>query len=113
MLILALALAAQSVLGTMGDLHESVLHANAGEAYTHQHAPDAHHDGDAQADDHGADEVLHLLEHQSCGGHCTWIADAAVPFSISHRMALALTTAVAQRLLLNDYTAPFRPPIRG
>jgi hypothetical protein len=113
MLVLALGLLAQSFIEMSGQTHETLLHANAGETYTHHHGPHDHEAPLPGDTEQPVGDTLHLLMHQPCSGHCVWIPGV----QIAHRPAGLIAAAAAfdrvTPLPSADYTAPFRPPIRA
>lgn len=108
MLLFCVGLAAQSVIDISGETHESVLHADAGDAYAH-----GHHDHHASDEDHtgGSDHPLHVLLHQPCGGHCVFIAGGHLLSPLIEFVPVGLPADQTPRILRSDYQAPFRPPI--
>lgn len=112
LVLLAVGVIGQPLVDSVAELHESVLHADAGEAYTHHHDHLAHHD-ESTGNDGGKDSgsALHLLLHQPCGGHCVFIAMAHVQPMLSEAMHAAIPDEFTRRIPPTDYTAPFRPPI--
>lgn len=109
MLLSCVGLAAQSLIDISGETHETVLHADAGDAYAHglhdHHSPAEDHDGDSG-------HPLHVLLHQPCGGHCVFIAGSHVFSPLIDYMPVGLAAEQTPRVLRSDYQAPFRPPIR-
>jgi hypothetical protein len=112
LLVFVLGVAAQSLLGPLGELHELTVHAQAGQALAGHMAPHDHeaalHDG-TDANEGGP---LHLLLHYThCCSHSAWMTEATATITV-----LALTRADSpvdktRQLPAPDRTAPFRPPI--
>jgi hypothetical protein len=112
MLLFAAGLLAQSFLNLVRDTHEVLLHADAGETYTHQLLAHQHHEPADQ--DPGADSSgLHGLLHQSCGGHCIFLSGTFVQPALVRFEAAVSPEGSARRVPASDYTTPFRPPIRA
>jgi hypothetical protein len=109
--LLVLAFIAQSLIGISGQTHEVLLHADAGETYTHQHVSHDHQtpvDGGAEDDSRSP---FHPLLHPTCGGQCTWaMGDPSVQAAV-FLISAAIPAQSALRVDAADYTAPFRPPI--
>lgn len=107
-LLFALALVTQSVLGAVGELHESTAHAGAAAHY----ATHAHGGANPAADDvDDADDPLHALSHHV---HCCGHVSAIVPPSAT--LPLHPGAAGPGRCDDGDSPAsvpdgPFRPPI--
>jgi hypothetical protein len=113
MLVLAAGLLAQSLIDLSGQTHDAVLHADAGQAYTHHQGP---HEHDApQVDDtaHDDDGALHLLMHQPCAGHCFWMAGTHIALLPGEVLATRVGLVISGPIRTTDFTAPFRPPIRA
>jgi hypothetical protein len=113
MLLFCVGLAAQSVIDISGETHELVLHADVGDAYAHQHGHHDHHAPAEEGSGHDADDALHLLLHQPCGGHCVFMAAMQVSSVRLDVIPTGSPVDVTRRVPASDYTAPFRPPIRA
>lgn len=108
MLVMALGLFAQSLLGVLGQTHEFLLHADAGDTYAYPHAPHAHEGEEEQGHERSA---LHGLLHQTCGTHCAWISGVVVTAAAPNLASTFLADDIVRRIPTSDLVAPFRPPI--
>lgn len=103
--VLLLAVLANPVLATMGDLYEM------GRGGEHLHAVTDHDGQQAHADEEGEGSLLHALMHAShCCGHLTAIVpQTVVPLSLWSPQTVAVTS---ERLSPARRLEPlFRPPI--
>jgi len=111
MLLFCVGLATQSVIDISGETHESVLHANTGDAYTH-----GLHDHHAPGDEPDTDTIsspLHVLLHQPCGGACVFLTAAHPATLLIAPEPAELPAEYLRPVPHSDYQAPFRPPIAG
>lgn len=112
LVVFVLSVAAQSMLGPVGELHALTVHAHASQALADHMPP---HDHEAALRD-GTDAVeggpLHVLLHYThCCGHGAWMIDATATPGI---VPLARTDSPldnTRQLPAPQRTAPFRPPI--
>lgn len=113
MLVLAFGLLAQSLIDLSGQTHEALLHAEAGQAYTHHHEThehDAPHPGDTDED---AGSALHLLMHQPCGTHCVWMPGAPVTRVLTGMVSALVPFDTIGPIYSAERTVLFRPPIQA
>jgi hypothetical protein len=116
MLLIAFGMLAQSVLDLSGQTHDAVLHPDAGVTYT-SHVDHDHELEHVAPGEDGADRdpaaTLHLLMHQTCGGHCIWIAGTAIARVPVEVLPTAMPPETTAPIPSSGLTAPFRPPIRA
>lgn len=112
MLVLAFGLLAQSLIDLSGQTHEALLHAEAGQTYTHHepHDHDAPHPGDTEQD---AGNALHVLMHQPCGTHCVWMPGAPVARLLTGLVSAAIPFEAVGPIYSAERTVLFRPPIQA
>lgn len=110
MLVMVLALFAQSLLGISSQTHEFLLHADAGDTYAYPHGPHAH---DAEEEPGHERSALHGLLHQTCGTHCAWISGVVITAFAPGLAVAFIADDTVRRIPSSDLVAPFRPPIRG
>ncbi len=108
LLLLAFGLGAQSIIGFASQMHEVLLHAEAGETYAHQHAPHAHEEDGGEDGQHRS--AFHGLLHQPCGGHGGWMAGPQIVLEVPARGAGAAPEPPFQPVHASGLTTPFRPP---
>jgi len=114
LLVFAIGLASQSLLGVLGGLHEITAHAHSAHGSVEHLAPHDHasavHDG-TDADEGGS---LHVLLHYThCCSHSAWMSGGATNMAFMSRGSVSSRADNAQRISSTDLTAPFRPPIRA
>ncbi len=113
LLVFACALAAQALLGVLGEMHEITAHTAAAEGHADHLTP---HDHQMTAEQSGAVEEgspLHVLLHYThCCAHSIWISGAAAPHARLALMAIDAPVDVTRQTASSRLTAPFRPPIR-
>ncbi|MBO9717886.1 MAG: hypothetical protein J7507_14035 [Pseudoxanthomonas sp.] len=111
LLVFALGLCWQSLLGPLGDLHEMIEHGIIDTA--HAAAPDTHADhprGDAAGDD-GLPHVL--LHYAHCCGHVLALPPIAVGCSLPAAAASQPMPYASVRVPATHLSGPFRPPIQA
>lgn len=112
LVLLAAGVIGQPLIDRAGELHESVLHADAGETYTHPHDHSAaHHDETPGGSGQEPGGPLHPLLHTPCGGHCVLITAAQVVPVLHDAINASVPDESTLVIPPSDYTAPFRPPI--
>jgi hypothetical protein len=111
-LVFSLGVAAQSMLGALGELHEMTVHGQSGHDVAGHMAPHDHAAALQDGTDVSEGGPLHLLLHYThCCGHSTWMAGAATMTAapgVAHTESPVDNT---RQLPAPERTAPFRPPI--
>src|SRR5688572_24426641 len=111
LVLLSLGIIAQSLLSISGETHEFLLHADAGQTYTHLHTAHAHESENGR-DGAGTESPLHVLLHQPCAGHCAWMAGMP-PLSVLPTAASAdIPDHRVPRVAGSVLPDPSRPPIQ-
>lgn len=120
LLVFALGLASQSLLGAMGDVHELARHGQALQqaeladhlaSHGHQSGEQGHPDGHADEEEGGA---LHLLlHHVHCCSHGAWMSGQGTGLAAFDLVSASLPVHAAQQVPAFRLTAPFRPPIQA
>jgi hypothetical protein len=114
LLVFACGVAAQSLLGVLGEMHELTAHATAGAGVADHLTP---HEHQVAAETGGGAEEgspLHVLLHYThCCAHSIWISGAAAPHDSLALSAIAAPADVTPQVAASRLTAPFRPPIQA
>jgi hypothetical protein len=113
MLVLALCLALQPVLGALGEMHETNDHvASAAFHLDHLTPHDAQHVGDIERDD--TDGALHLLLHcAQCCGHTVGLTAAEFEGPITLLSSTQPLPPASPQVVASHLAAAFRPPIQA
>src|SRR5688572_17944430 len=89
LLVFVLGVAAQSLLGPLGELHELTVHAQAGQDLAGHMAPHDHEAALRDGTDANEGGPLHLLLHYThCCSHSSWMSEATATIAV---VALART----------------------
>lgn len=113
MLVFALCLAVQPVLGALGEMHEFSAHAATADLHLDHLTPhEEAQAGSAAQEDTGG--TLHLLLHYAhcCGHTLALAADQFTAPSLMHTSAQSLPP-VSPQAAASHFTNPFRPPIQA
>jgi len=111
LLVFALGLFWQSLLGPLGDLHEMMEHA--GIEAPHPAGLDIHAEP-AHDDATGADGIPHVLLHYAhCCGHVLALPSAVPGYSLPMPAASKLMLPTTARVPAAHLSGPFRPPIQA
>jgi hypothetical protein len=113
MMLVGCGLLAQALIDLSGQTHDAVLHADAGQAYTHHHNPHDHDSPLADESTQDAGDALHVLLHQPCAGHCFGMTGAHIALLPGDIVATRIGRDTSGPIRSADDTAPFRPPIRS
>ncbi|GAB3516011.1 hypothetical protein MNQ95_04320 [Pseudoxanthomonas daejeonensis] len=109
MLAFALGLFWQSMLGSLGEIHEAVEHAST--AATHEAGVESH---EAPAHGNPADDGLHLALHYAhCCGQAAGLADPGITCAAVAPQSVQPRTLASVRTPASHLSGPFRPPIRA
>ncbi len=114
LLVFAVGLASQSLLGVLGGLHEITAHAHSPHGSVEHLTPHDHaaavHDG-TDTDEGGP---LHVLLHYThCCSHSAWMSGGATTLAVMSPGSASSPVDNARQIPTTDLTAPFRPPIRA
>jgi hypothetical protein len=114
LLVFAVGLASQSLLGVLGGLHEITAHAHSAHGSVEHLAPHDHatavHDG-TDADEGGP---LHVLLHYThCCSHSAWMSGGGTMTTVVAIESISSPADDTRQISTTDLTAPFRPPIRA
>ncbi len=113
MLVFALCLALQPVLGALGEMHETTDHAASAVLHLDHLTPhDAQHAGDVERG--GADGALHVLLHYAhCCGHTVGLSVAAFEAPIAPLSSVQQLPPASPHVVASHLATPFRPPIQA
>jgi hypothetical protein len=112
LLVFVMSVAAQSMLGMVGELHELTVHTQAGQGLAEHMAPHDHQAALRDGTDAAEGGPLHVLLHYThCCAHGAWIADATTAVAIAAPVRPVSPADKTRQLPAPDRTAPFRPPI--
>ena len=111
LVVFALGLFWQSLLGPLGDLHEMMEHAGIETAHPaglDMQAEPAHDDAT------GADGIPHVLLHYAhCCGHVLALPSIVPGYSLSAPATSQLMLSITARIPAAHLSGPFRPPIQA
>jgi len=112
LLVLALGLMVQPVLGALGEVHEFTAHTDSAHGHTDHNLPHEHAVA-AQADDERdvGGPMHQLLHYAHCCGHSAGLASAELPLPSFHWVATPPGDSQASSVVPSHATTPFRPPI--
>ncbi len=114
LLVFALGLASQSLLGVLGELHEITAHAHSTHGSVEHLAPHDHAEAVHEGTDSDEGGPLHVLLHYThCCSHSAWMSGGATAVAVMSPGSASSPIDDARHIPTPDLTAPFRPPIRA
>ncbi|MET0279591.1 MAG: hypothetical protein ABW278_00505 [Steroidobacteraceae bacterium] len=112
MLLFALGLAAQSLLGVLGEMHELAVHTDAADGLASHLVAHDHAAATADGSDASEGGALHVLLHYThCCGHTIWMSGVGATPLVASTVSAHSPGDPARQVPLSQRTAPFRPPI--